>query len=96
MINSLNNINKTNKINKIIASCVLLAFSFASHASTEVRRLLPVNAVTYELVSGKSGRMVEEWTPKYNKNIKCVYIGGFRMGSGVACYPIIHTSTTPK
>ncbi len=95
MINNINKINKINSLNKIIASCILLAFSVASHASTEVRRLLPVNAVTYELVSGKGGRMVQEWTPKYNKNIKCVYIGGMR-ASGVACYPIKHTSTPLK
>ncbi len=83
-------------MSKIIISCILIAFSVGSHASTKEQSLLPVNAVTYELVSGKDGVVVQEWTPKYSPNIRCVYIGGFRMGGGVACYRIKHTSTSVK
>lgn len=31
---------------------------------------------------------VYEWTPKDNKNVRCVLIAGNENSSGVACYPV--------
>jgi len=31
---------------------------------------------------------VYEWTPEYNKDIKCVFVAGGSNSTGVACYPI--------
>lgn len=31
---------------------------------------------------------VYEWTPKDNKNQRCVFVAGSENSSGVACYPV--------
>lgn len=31
---------------------------------------------------------VYEWTPKDNKNVRCVFVAGNENSSGVACYPV--------
>ena len=48
----------------------------------------PVEAQTYKIsIKRQWGATANEWTPKENKNISCVFVTYGNYLSGVSCYP---------
>ena len=44
--------------------------------------------VKYKLSTYGYDVRVYEWTPKYNKNVRCVFVAGNENSSGTACYDV--------
>jgi|AntRauTorcE11897_2_1112592.scaffolds.fasta_scaffold28584_2 opacity protein-like surface antigen len=54
------------------------------------------NVTKYKVSTHGYDVRVYEWTPKDNKNVRCVFVAGSENSSGVACYPVEDKVKTRK
>lgn len=54
------------------------------------------NVTKYKVSTYGYDVRVYEWTPKDNKNVRCVFVAGNENSSGVACYPVKNASENKK
>ena len=76
----------------ITITFLVLAFAITGHAgmwekyTTLGKKKIKPNAQYKLATSGWSVR-VYEWTPAYNPNWRCLFVGGTQKGGG-GCYPV--------